>query len=409
VTVYNRFDVETFSFSAAVPMVPYRNLQLGNYKTQVAAPVMNFNGIKWSSSPASYPQGVVSGIIVNPVDVSALQVWDGTALKTPTVGVWDGTKILPATTAGVWSGMGIDPAPIIPSEPYSSGHTAGWGVYNGMGWTGDTSDVDYIKIVGATPKVGISYYSAPDNSGPNQRDLDRIARGTLPQISLETKSYAGDPTWSWKDVAAGVHDSRYLQWAQAFKALDAPVLFCPDHEGDEQINNNQRPAGDTAADYIAAWKHIRALISPIAPKVLWVWWMGGSNTTTMRSCYPGDAFVDAVGCDPYKWPSHPAGETLRQTWNGRLASWDAYVGANVPRAITETACDIAFFGVPAAVAWWSDLAAAAKAYNLRWVNLYNRSSDGSWAINNYPQVISTVQSQIAQMTGPILGPDGKFL
>lgn len=291
--------------------------------------------------------------------------------------------------------------PVAVTAPATTG--AVWGVYSGMGHPYDTGDVDYMATVGATPAVGISYYSLYDGQLPNQQETDRVTRGTVPQISMETKSYkTAGAFWTWADVAAGKHDATYIAWAQKLAALPGTVIVCPDHEGDEAINNNQH-GGELPGAWRLAWLHVQSVMAPIAPNVRWAAWFGGYKTATMAACYPGDANVDLVGVDPYRSKSHPAAETCRQTWASRMAGLDTFVGASVPRALTETATDIASGGIPNAVAWWDGVAAEANRLGLLYVNFFNRHGDGDWQIDQptkpYPDVIAAVKSQIALMPG----------
>lgn len=300
-------------------------------------------------------------------------------------------------TAGETATTAYTP-PILP--PLESARPI-WGVYNGMGAPYDTGDDEYAAMVGATPGVGISYYSMADGQLPNAQEARRVAAGTIPQISCESKSYkTAGFVWSWVDIAAGKYDAQYIKFAQKIAALNGPVMICPDHEGDEQITNKKRPAGDTGAAYAMAWLHVQSVMAPIAPKIIWAWWMGGYSTTNMRSCYVGDSHVDVVGVDPYRSKSHSAGETAAQTWDSRMRALDTFVGTSVPRAMTETSTDITSAGIPAAVAWWDGVGDRAIALGLTHVNFYNRHSDGEWWINPYPDVQAAVKRQIGKLTGP---------
>lgn len=283
-----------------------------------------------------------------------------------------------------------------------SAQTTAWGVYNGMGEPYDTGDAEFKALVGTSPHVGISYYSMADGQLPNAQETYRASVGTIPQISCESRSYKTSTLqWSWTDIAAGKYDSQYVKFAQGLAALNAPVMVCPDHEGDEQLNNKQRlSSGDTGAAYAQAWLHVQSVMAPVAPKIIWVWWMGGYSTTTMKSCYPGDSHVDLVGVDPYRSASHPPTETCAQTWNSRLTGLDTFVGASVPRSLTETGDDIPSAGTDAAVTWFDGVAARANQLGLVHVNLFNRNSGGNYKIDTYPTVVSAFQSQMTQMTGP---------
>jgi beta-mannanase len=65
--------------------------------------------------------------------------------------------------------------------------------------------------------------------------------------------------------------------------------------------------GNTAADYLAAWKHVHDIFARAnATNVKWVWnpnTIGDSDrsayTPVYQSLYPGDAYVDFLGLDIY--------------------------------------------------------------------------------------------------------------
>ena len=304
---------------------------------------------------------------------------------------------------------------VSPSTAVSGG--AVWGLYHGMGSGWDRGDNDYMPLVGnAVPRTGISYYSVYDGDLPNAQDAERVRRGTVPQISLESKSYKYKPNvWTWRDIAAGKHDAAFRNFATKVGALGGTVMLCLDHEADEYYLNGYRP-GESPADYVAAWRHVKSVMAPLAPNAVWIWWAGGSADAVAKF-YPGDGYVSLVGADAYRWPHHSSSDTPAITWGRYWDRVNPVVGPDVPRAMTETSCDIKAHGVDAAVKWWSQVADTANDNNFRFVSFFSRSDDGDWTPfasrensdgsftsyvkPGYEPVAEEIGRQIAKMSGTL--------
>ncbi|WP_369812823.1 glycosyl hydrolase [Kineosporia sp. R_H_3] len=88
----------------------------------------------------------------------------------------------------------------------------------------------------------------------------------------------------------------------------------------------------TAAEYRAAYKHLRAVFAAQGvDNVVWTWVTSGyvayGNGPHVKSFYPGDAYVDWIGYDPYNFNTcHKSGwETFDQTVKG-FYDWSAANG-----------------------------------------------------------------------------------
>lgn len=113
------------------------------------------------------------------------------------------------------------------------------------------------------------------------------------------------------NIAAGNKDAHITNWlkqAQGYaKSGTIMVRFAP------EMNDAIRPwsvgvnGGNTAADYIAMWKHVYAIKQAVAPDVIMVWNPlvagsdGAGNPVSISSVYPGTDFVDMLALDGFNW------------------------------------------------------------------------------------------------------------
>jgi hypothetical protein len=143
-------------------------------------------------------------------------------------------------------------------------------------------------------------------------DLATVAaHGSIPMITWEPwAGTAGDPSWSLRAaILSGAHDAYIDSWARGLAAYGRPVLLRFAHEMHNQpaypwaVGTN----GNTAADYVAAWRYVRAIFARYnTSNVQWVWnpnTLGDAPAATYtpiyQSLYPGDDAVDWVGLDIY--------------------------------------------------------------------------------------------------------------
>jgi len=134
------------------------------------------------------------------------------------------------------------------------------------------------------------------------------ARGQTPLITWEPWDWRGtanQPAYSDASILAGTHDAYITRWAQGAAAYGTSVYV----RWGAEMNGNWYPwdpgvNGNTAGEYVAAWRHVRALFdSAGATNVKWVWapTTGYVGSTPLAGVYPGDAYVDLVGVDGYNW------------------------------------------------------------------------------------------------------------
>ena len=149
--------------------------------------------------------------------------------------------------------------------------------------------------------------------GPfNRDDLETVSRrGSIPMITWEPwASQAKDPAWSLQNaILSGKNDAYIDQWARGLASYGKPVYLRFAHEMHDSmvypwaVGNN----GNTAEDYVAAWRHVRAIFARYdTSNVKWIWnpQVIGDRPledylATYGAVYPGDDLVDMVGLDIY--------------------------------------------------------------------------------------------------------------
>jgi hypothetical protein len=102
-----------------------------------------------------------------------------------------------------------------------------------------------------------------------------------------------------RSITAGEHDRLIRQQARAIRQIDRPVLLRMRWEMDRP---NLRATMWSGADYIAAWKHVRAIFAAErVTNVSWVWCptAEGFMRGDAPEFYPGDDQVDWTCVDVY--------------------------------------------------------------------------------------------------------------
>lgn len=188
-------------------------------------------------------------------------------------------------------------------------------------------------------------FHAWDKAIPTDDDLMHLDEDRLLMIS-----WNGTDT---REIAAGQHDDWIRQQAEAVRDLDDPLLLRWLWEMD---GNRRRAWVHSGEDYVAAWKHIRAIFDEVgADNAQFVWcpneflfWDGNPD-----EWYPGDDHVDWLCADGYNWAESvdaPEWVSLDEIF-GDFVTWAAPRGK--PIMIGETGAGEAEDGAKAA--WLREL------------------------------------------------------
>ncbi len=135
----------------------------------------------------------------------------------------------------------------------------------------------------------------------------------------------------WRDIAnapsgSPIHNE-LVTMADSAKALGSPLILAFHHEPESKVNL----AYGTSADFIAAWRKVVTVFRDRGvTNAKWVWtmtsWAFEVKTTDVRSAakwYPGDAYVDYLGADPYNWNLCRGGTT--EPWKSLAATIAPFV------------------------------------------------------------------------------------
>jgi hypothetical protein len=198
-----------------------------------------------------------------------------------------------------------------------------WGAWIGDQLTGTAApwDMGAVSRFQALTGKGLSMveFSAPFQSCAGQA----CSLYAFPAAGMEAvRSYGAIPFFSWgsesaprdvdeqpgfhlSDILEGHYDSYIREFATAAKAWGHPFFLRFDWE----MNGNWFPwgfvNGNSAEQYVAAWRHVHDIFSSVgATNATWVWCPFADakhQLPGIRSLYPGSAYVDWTCMDGYNW------------------------------------------------------------------------------------------------------------
>jgi glycosyl hydrolase family 26 len=141
-----------------------------------------------------------------------------------------------------------------------------------------------------------------------QTSLYRLARrnGVIPFFSWGSDNVdsRGMRGFTDAEIASGAQDAYIVRWAKAARAWGHPFFLRFDWE----MNGRWFPwgvgsHGNTARDFVAMWLHVHDIFTRVgAQNVTWVWCPNIDSSAadaSLRSLYPGDAYVDWSCLDGY--------------------------------------------------------------------------------------------------------------
>jgi hypothetical protein len=183
-----------------------------------------------------------------------------------------------------------------------------------------------------------------DSNGPLHfptTAMDDIrAHGSIPLLSWQPEGASPDAAYALTNIIRGDFDSFIRDWAEDARAWGNPFFLRFAHE----MNGTWYPwcanvNGNTAADYIAAWRHVHDLFLNVgATNVTWVWCVNTkySGSASITALYPGDGYVDWISLDSYNRLSNAWADfsSRSQATLDELMS----VASGKPILVAETGC-----------------------------------------------------------------------
>lgn len=216
------------------------------------------------------------------------------------------------------------------------------------------------------------------------------AWGATPEITWEPwnpSAGANQPAYTLRRIARGAYDTYVTRWAREAAAYGKPVVLRFAHE----MNGSWYPwaagaNGNTAADYVAAWRHVWTLFFQAgASNVTWLWSpnVPFAGSAPLASLYPGDAYVDVVGLDGYNWAGIQPGTTWQPFWDIFAA------GVTQLRSVTARPLVMGEVGCPEVggdkAAWVSDMFATLATHpEVRGITWFDFAKEADWRIDSSP-------------------------
>lgn len=185
--------------------------------------------------------------------------------------------------------------------------------------SGQTMD-EYASLVGQRPGI-VMWYRGFDQPLMYSSEIANLsARGSTPMVSLEPVDQAGTDI-PLSQIAAGNYDDYIHKAAGVARAWGGRILIRFAYEmnlspdaGIPWGGGSGAVAGNSAADYIAAWRHVVGIYrADGATNAEFVWAPNiDDGGIPFTQYFPGDEWVNEVGLDGYNWGS--AFESTGHKW-----------------------------------------------------------------------------------------------
>ena len=258
------------------------------------------------------------------------------------------------------------------------------------------------SALGRAPRQVMWYVAWSSNTDfPATQAAQVAATGAVPVITWEPWNPANgvdQPAFALDRITAGDFSAYETSWAKQIKAYGKPVVLRFAHE----MNGNWYPwsaqtNGNTAGDYVAAWRHVRSVFSrQSVTNVTWSWSpnVPYSGSTDLSSLYPGDAYVDQVALDGYNW-----GTT--QPWSTWTSFWDLFsTGVTQLQTLTSKPLFIAEVASAEAggskAAWIADMFAALSAHpEIRGFTWFHHAKETDWRIDSSASTLDAFRTGLS--------------
>lgn len=246
-------------------------------------------------------------------------------------------------------------------------------------------------------RLGLIYaYHDMSNQGDNgvfpTPAEEQLGKDHLMLFSWTTDLWSSGSHYNWSQVASGSLDKSVIDpEALRLKAYGKPVFLTFDPEADERT-----PQDGTPAQFVAAWRHIHDRFAALGvSNVIWVWtttgYLGEGNAPTIAALYPGDAYVDWIGYDPYNfYTCHSATWTDFDQTISPFYNWlESHGHGNKPFMMPEYSTAPNPSNPALEQSWYSGMVAALKAHpNIKALSQWDSTVPGcNLTLTNGPGVL----------------------
>jgi hypothetical protein len=216
--------------------------------------------------------------------------------------------LVPASITGCTGRSATNPA-------NGTAHWIDWGVFLPDDNAESSNLWTVQQMAGSRPRY-VMRFAALNEKTPIPELNVITAAGAQPILTLEPwQPDAGveQPDYALSRIAAGDLDDRFDTWARNLAAWGKPLLLRFGHE----MNSNHYPwsvgvNGNSAADFVAAWNHVRNRFSQAGARNVSFMWCPDApyeGSGDVAPAYPGADAVDALCLDGYNW-----GDGEGHTW-----------------------------------------------------------------------------------------------
>jgi hypothetical protein len=204
---------------------------------------------------------------------------------------------------------------------------------------------------------------------------------------------------SWAAISNGTYNSQIDAEASKLKSYGKPVMVSFEHESDLKTHI---PSQGTAAQYAAAYRYIHNRFASDGVKnAIWVWTTTGygGHDSEFKTLYPGSAYVDWVGYDPYNFAAchDEAWKTFSDTVSGFYSWLESNGFGNKPFILPE------YGTVPGtgseAAQWFNSIPSVLQAHpNIKALMEFDDTSSGPGAVSTCNSVLTAASGEFAAFT-----------
>ena len=265
--------------------------------------------------------------------------------------------------------------------------------------TADQAISDQESLVAAGYRYDMLHqYHRWDTAFPFPYEEARSAGGQAILMSWQATLNNGSDI-RWVDITSGKYDGIIDAQALRIGAMPGPVYLNFMNEPEITIGR-YLTAGvhGTEAEFAAAWRHIHGRFTALrVPNVKWTLVYAGIMTANKqdvtRAMYPGDAYVDWIGWDPFNWAEVRGNAWL--TFSQMAEPWYGWAVSNLsadkPYLLAETGTAPYSRDAARKPAWFAGMQQTLQARTyplLRAVCYFNHSrkpgdgASGDWTIDD---------------------------